>query len=96
MKKKEIVESYCGLKAGFIELPDDYLTQLKYIESVMKKYRCNGRDREIVCDESGKIKIIDFSGFDHGKFSWGRYKKDINNGKIKYKTKNDKSASNGN
>lgn len=86
-EKLEIIESYCGLKASFIKLPEDYLTQLNNIKSSMKKYNCDGCDCEIVCNESGKIKIIDFSGFSEGEFSWGRYKKVIDNGQIKHKTK---------
>lgn len=85
--KLEIIESYCGLKASFIELPDNFLEQLKYIEGVMEEYNCNGEDREIVCDKLGKIRLIDFSSFAPGDFSWGRYQNVINNGKIKYKTK---------
>tara|TARA_Y100000310_G_C20442760_1_gene696891 strand:- start:340 stop:804 length:465 start_codon:yes stop_codon:yes gene_type:complete len=103
-EKKEIIESYCGLRYpadplrqkkirksegennDFIsKLPDDYLDQLNYIKKIMKKHGCNGRDIEIVCDEVGKIKIIDFSAFGNGAFSWGKYKKLANNKKKRKK-----------
>ncbi len=89
-QKMEIVQTYCGLKARFIELPEDYKAQLDYIEKQMTDYNCNGSDCEIACDEKGKIKIIDLSAFGHGKFlGWQHYSGEVNSGTIKNKTENE-------